>query len=174
MLSRFYLRFGMCIFRDSVRVCTAQLGRLHPVAFVYVVWILTYGVLMPLIYLDSLHPHEALHIEGGPDNLPAFSLLPRLVLASFVVPAIETALFQWLPLRLLHTWLKLPSWFAITISAALFGAAHGYSSGYMVFTSLIGLVLAWAFVARDYDGGRAYLWVGVVHALRNALSALLM
>ncbi len=159
---------------DFFRRCTAQLGRLHPAAFVYVVLILTYGVLMPLIYLDSLQPHEALHIEGGPSNMPAFGLARRLVLGSFVVPAIETAMFQWLPLRLLRNGLKLPSWAAIAISAALFGAAHGYSSGYVVFTFMVGLVLAWAFVARDYDGGRAYLWVGVVHALRNAVSALLM
>ena len=159
---------------DFFRRCTAQLGRLHPPAFVYVVWILSYGVLMPLIYLDSLHPHDVLHIEGGPANLPAFGLAGRLVLGSFVVPAIETALFQWLPLRLWRNGLKLPGWIAIAASAALFGAEHGYSSGYVLFTFLVGLVLAWAFVARDYDGGRAYLWVGVVHALRNAVSALLM
>ena len=154
--------------------CTAQLGRLHPAAFVYVVWILSYGVLMPLIYIDSLQPHAALHIEGGPTNMPAFGLPARLLLGSFIVPAFETAMFQWLPLRVLRTWLKLPPWLAITVSAALFGAGHGYSSGYVAFTGLIGVVLAWAFVARDYDGGRAYLWVGAVHALRNAVSALLM
>ncbi|HEX7643700.1 MAG TPA: CPBP family intramembrane glutamic endopeptidase [Burkholderiaceae bacterium] len=154
--------------------CTAQLGRQHPLVFVYVVWILSYGVLMPLAYLDSLHPHDALHATGGPRNMPAFALPARLVLGSFIVPAFETAMFQWAPLRLLHNWLKLPRWLAIAASALLFGAAHGYSSGYMVFTTLIGVVLAWAYVARDYDGGRAYLWIGAVHAMRNAVSALLM
>lgn len=164
----------MSYLRDIFRSCTAQLGRLHPAAFVYVVWILTYGVLMPLIWLDSLQPHDALHIEGGPKNLPAFALPARLLLGSFVVPVFETTVFQWLPLRLLHNGLKLPAWAAVMVSAALFGAGHGYSSGYVLFTFLIGLVLAWAFVARDHDGGRAYLWVCVVHALRNAVSALLM
>jgi membrane protease YdiL (CAAX protease family) len=159
---------------NFLRRCTAQLGRLHPLLFIYVVWILSYGVLMPLIYLDSLHPHDALHIEGGPTNIRAYSLGSRLVLGSLIVPAIETAIFQWLPVRLLRNGLKLPPWIAIAASAVFFGLAHGYSSGYMVFTTLIGAVLAWAFVARDHDGGRAYLWVGVVHALRNALSTILM
>ena len=160
--------------RGIFRECSAQLGRLHPLAYVYVVWILSYGIVLPLIYLDSLAPHAALHMEGGPTNMPAFALPGRLVLGCIIVPPIETMLFQWLPLRLLHTWLKLPGWLAVLASGALFGAAHGYSSGYMNFTFLIGLVLAWAFLVRDHEGGKAYLWVGVVHAMRNALAALLM
>lgn len=159
---------------NFLRRCTAQLGRLHPLLFIYVVWILSYGVLMPLIYLDSLQTHDALHIEGGPTHIRAYGLGSRLLLGSFIVPAIETAVFQWLPVRLLCNGLKLPKSVAIAASAVFFGLAHGYSSGYVVFTSLIGVVLAWAFVARDYEGGRAYLWVGVVHALRNAVSTLLM
>lgn len=165
----------MGFLKSFLRQCGAQLGRVHPLAFVYVVWILSYGVLLPVIYLDSVAPqHAVLHAEGGPANMPAFSLAGRLVLGMIIVPPIETALFQWLPLRLLHTWLKLPGGLAVLASAVLFGVAHGYNSGYVVSTFLIGLVLAWAFLVRDHEGGKAYLWVGVVHALRDAVSAILM
>jgi len=153
---------------------TEQLGRLHPLLFVYVVLTLSYGVLLPLIALDSVAPSRILHTEGGPANLPALGMFGRLVLGSLIVPPIETAIFQWAPLRLLRDWLKLPTAAAIAVSAALFGIAHTYSVGYVVFTFLIGVVLAWGFVARDHLGGRAYLWICVVHALRNAVSSLLM
>ncbi|HEY8024786.1 MAG TPA: CPBP family intramembrane glutamic endopeptidase [Burkholderiaceae bacterium] len=159
---------------DFFRRSTAQLGRLHPLLFVYVLLVLTYGVLMPLIVLDSVTPSRVLQTEGGPTNLPALGMFGRLVLGSFIVPPIETAIFQWAPLRLLRDWLKLPTFLAVAASAAFFGVAHTYSVGYVVFTFLIGMVLAWGFVARDHLGGRAYLWICVVHALRNAASSLLM
>lgn len=159
---------------EFFRRSTAQLGRLHPLLFVYVLLVLTYGVLIPLIALDSVTPSRVLHTEGGPTNLPALGMFGRLVLGSFIVPPIETAIFQWAPLRLLRDWLKLPTFLAMLASAALFGIAHTYSIGYVVFTFLIGMVLAWGFVARDHLGGRAYLWICAVHALRNAVSSLLM
>lgn len=151
-----------------------QLARLHPLAFVYAILFLSYAVLLPLIALDSVVVSEALHQGGGPKNLPAFGMAGRLLLGSVAVPLIETAIFQWAPIRVLRTWLKLPSALAIGVSAALFGAAHAYSIGYVVFTFLIGLVLAGGFVAKDYPGGKPYLLICVVHALRNAVSAFLM
>ena len=156
------------------RTSTRQLGRLHPLFFVYLVLFFSYAVLLPLLALDRAAPHAALHADGGPDNLPAFGLFSRLVLGSLIVPALETTIFQWLPLRLACTWLKMPPLAGISVSAAFFGVAHYYSVGYVVFTTMIGAVLAWGFVARDYDGGRAFLWIAVVHALRNAVSSFLM
>jgi uncharacterized protein len=160
---------------EFFRTSTRQLGRLHPLFFVYLVLFFSYVVLMPLLALEQAAPHAAaLQATGGPENLPAFPLLSRLIMGSLIVPALETTVFQWLPLRLACTWLKLPPLLGIAVSAVFFGVAHNYSVGYVVFTTLIGAVLAWGFVARDYDGGRAFLWIAVVHALRNAVSALLM
>ena len=151
-----------------------QLGRLHTVAFVYVILFLSYAVLLPMIALDSVVVSDALHQANGPKNLPAFGMFGRLLVGSILTPLVETAIFQWTPIRLLRTWLKLPTALVVGISAAVFGAAHTYSIGYVVFTFLIGLVLAYGFVVRDYRGGKAYLLICVVHALRNAVSSFLM
>ena len=151
-----------------------QLGRLHPLAFIYVILFLSYAVLLPLIALDTVVVSEALHQAGGPTNLPAFGMVGRLIVGSVITPLVETAIFQWAPIRLLHSWLKLPVAVAVGVSAALFGAAHAYSIGYVVFTLLIGLVLAYGFAVRDHPGGKPYLLICAVHALRNAVSSFLM
>jgi hypothetical protein len=151
-----------------------QLGHLHPILFIYVIWFMSYAVLLPLMALDNVMVSDALHQSGGPTNLPAFGMVGRLLVGSLLTPIVETAIFQWAPLQILRKWLKLPNALAIGVSAALFGAAHTYSIGYVVFTFMIGLVLAIGFVVRDYPGGRAYLLICIVHALRNAVSALLM
>jgi len=135
---------------------------------------MSYAVLLPLITLDTVVVSDALHQSGGPTNLPAFGMVGRLLVGSVLTPLVETAIFQWAPIRVLRTWLKLPAIWSIGVSAAAFGAAHTYSIGYMVFTFLIGLVLAMGFVARDHPGGKPYLLICVVHALRNAVSSLLM
>jgi len=153
---------------------SAQLGRLHPLAFVYVILFLSYAVLLPLIVLDTMVVSDALHQAGGPTNLTAFGMVGRLIVGSAITPLVETAIFQWAPIRLLHTWLTLPTGLAVGVSAVLFGAAHAYSIGYVVFTFMIGLVLGYGFAARDYPGGRPYLLICIVHALRNAVAAFLM
>ena len=153
---------------------SAWLARLHPIAFVYLIWFMTYAVLLPLVALDNVVVSDALHQSGGPTNLPMFGMMGRLLVASVLTPVVETALFQWLPIRLLSNWLKLPRALAVFASAALFGAAHTYSIGYVVYTFTIGLVLAYGFVSRDRPGGRPYLLICIVHALRNAVSALLI
>lgn len=151
---------------------SAQLGRAHPLVFIYVIWFLSYAVLLPLIVLDTMVVSDALHQAGGPTNLPAFGMAGRLIVGSIIAPLVETAIFQWAPIRLLRTWLKLPAALAVGVSAILFGAAHTYSIGYVVFTFFIGLVLAYGFAVRDYPGGKPYLLICIVHALRNAVSAL--
>lgn len=156
------------------RQISNQLGRLHPVAFIYVILFLSYAVLLPMIALDTVVVSDALHQSDGPKNLPAFGMVGRLIVGSIITPLVETAIFQWAPIRLLRTWCKLPPALAVCVSAALFGAAHTYSIGYVVFTFLIGLVLAYGFVVKDYPGGKPYLLICVVHALRNAVSSFLM
>ncbi len=151
-----------------------QLARLHPVAFVYLILFLSYAVVLPIVALDTVVVSDALHMGGGPKNLPAFGMVGRLIVGSVITPLVETALFQWAPIRLLRTWLKLPALLAMGVSAVLFAVAHTYSIGYVVFTFFVGLVLAYGFVLKDFRGGRPYLLICIVHALRNAIAAFLM
>jgi hypothetical protein len=156
------------------RAASQRLARLHPLLFIYVTWLMTYVVLLPLILLDSVVVSDALHQSGGPTNLPRFGMEERLWVGAVITPVVETALFQWLPIRILHTWLKLPVAVAVVASAALFGFGHTYSIGYVVYTFMIGLVLAYGFAIRDFPKGRAYLLICIVHAIRNTASSLLM
>lgn len=151
-----------------------RLARLHPLLFIYVTWLMTYVVLLPLILLDHVVVSDALHQSGGPTNLPRFNMGERLWVGAVITPIVETALFQWLPIRIVHTWLKLPVWVAVIASAALFGFGHTYSVGYVVYTFMIGLVLAYGFTLKDYRKGQAYLLICIVHAIRNTVSSLLM
>jgi hypothetical protein len=153
---------------------STQLGRLPPFAFVYLMLLLSYAVLLPMIALDSIVVSDALHVEGGPKNLPAFGMFGRLLVGSVIAPLFETAVFQWAPIRLLRTRLRLPAPLAVCASAAFFAAAHAYSIGYVVFAFFVGLVLAYGFAVRDHPGGRPYLLICAVHALRNAIASFLM
>ncbi|MBV8665134.1 MAG: CPBP family intramembrane metalloprotease [Burkholderiaceae bacterium] len=160
--------------RNLFAKCSERLGRLHPALFVYLVLFFSYAVLLPQVALEAVIHNEALHINGGPSNLPAFGPVGRLIVASLIAPLVETALFQWAPIRLLHTWLRQPAWLAVLVSAVLFGMGHTYSLGYVVFTFLVGLVLAFGFQAKNYRGGHPYLLICIVHALRNVIAVFLM
>jgi hypothetical protein len=153
---------------------SAQLAGLNPFAFVYLILFLSYVVVLPIVVLDTVVVNDALHMGGGPSNLPAFGMAGRLIVGSLITPLIETAIFQWAPIRVLRTWLKLPTLLAVCASAVFFAAAHTYSIGYVVFTFFVGLVLVYGFVLKDYRGGKAYLLICIVHALRNAIASLLM
>ncbi|MDM0032216.1 CPBP family glutamic-type intramembrane protease [Variovorax sp. J22P271] len=93
-----------------------------------------------------------------------------LLLTVLVIPVIETAVFQWVPIRKLG----LPCRWGILLSATLFGLSHWYSLSDVVATFLIGLVFAYGFAVRDPEnGGKPFLLVTIAHALHNSVAAFL-
>lgn len=55
----------------------------------------------------------------------------------------------------------------VLVSALLFGASHWYSYYYCIYAFLIGLVLAYAFLACDKVGRTPFWIVSGIHALVN-------
>ncbi|HEY1394330.1 MAG TPA: CPBP family glutamic-type intramembrane protease [Methylibium sp.] len=150
------------------------LRSLHPPVFVLALLFASYAVVLPLAFLQTAAP--SLELGPGPANMQTMSLPWRLLLGSLVSPLLETALFQWAPIRLLRSRkLTLPWPAVLFVSAALFAAGHTYSTGYVVFAFLIGLVFAYGYAALDDEprGMRAFVLVCLVHALRNGIASLL-
>lgn len=128
----------------------------------------TYIVVLPQAFLVDLLPS----LESGPGSkvFDSLDFVGRVFFGSLVVPTIETALFQWAPLRLLRAAFGIGRLTNVVVSASLFALAHTYSLGYICFAFLVGLVLAFGFLARSRPGGQAFLIVFSAHALRNLVA----
>jgi hypothetical protein len=147
------------------------LRSLNPGVYVLAVVVASYVVVLPFALLQV----PRLDMGPGPDEfLRKLGFSRRLLVASFVAPTLETALFQWIPIRLLRTKLRLPWVPVLTTSAALFAANHLYSLGYVIFAFLLGLVLAYCFAVRDRPGREPFLLTCLVHGLRNGIAVILV
>jgi membrane protease YdiL (CAAX protease family) len=143
----------------------------HPIWFVLLMLGMTYFVVLPNAVLSLT---EVMPIGQGSKIMKMSDLHTRLFLGTLLVPFVETLIYQYLPVRVLRTWLKLPWKYVILISAILFGCAHTYSVGYVIFALVIGVVLAYAFALKDEPRQYGFLYVFVIHALRNTVSTFLM
>jgi len=119
-------------------------------------------------YENSFGPVGGVHDY----NLPLDSLF---VLSVFLVPFIETLVFQLLVIYLLQRFTRFPLWVIVCVSALLFASIHTYSALYIIFAFLSGLTLAIVFIAcqqkRDYFF--AFLIVMLIHAIYNFIAFLL-
>jgi len=152
--------------------CYTWLRDTNTLMFIVIMLIVSYIVLMPVAATFALFPSLA-NSKAGP-SLNHDSLVLKIALGVVVIPYIETAIFQWGVIRLLSGKLKLPIKWCILASAILFGLSHSYSYQYIIFGTLIGLVLAYSFALRDYSGGKPFLCVFMIHALHNVISALFL
>lgn len=140
------------------------LRRRNPVSFIAILLVATYAAAMVGF---SVLPTEPV---GGPVSLSTMSLGWRLVLASLVAPLVETAIFQWVPIRKLG----LRWYWGVFLSALMFGLSHWYSLSYMLATFMVGLVFAYGFAARDAATGKPFLLVAVTHAVHNGVASFLV
>jgi len=99
------------------------------------------------------------------------NIVGRLLMGSFFVPIVETALFQAVPISFLRreTELKYPT--ILFVSAAFFAASHFYSWAYVSLTFQIGLVLAFGYASRRRKDGRPFLLISIAHGLHNAVAS---
>jgi len=153
-------------------IFSIKLRAMPPIGFVLVLLGVSYALELILVLLQT--QFEALRYDGVPEAIQSAGLLGRLLIGSLLAPAVETALFQWAPTRLLRTKLRLPWPFVIFASAFLFAITHSYSVGYVVFALTFGLVLAYGFAARDAAGKSPFFLIFVVHAIRNGIASLLI
>jgi hypothetical protein len=131
--------------------------------------VLTYLVLIPQVALARALPSFTPSV--GPELLLSLGITGRIILGSIIVPAIETAVFQWLPVRVLRQRFRLAWFVVVPVSAALFAAAHWYGASYVLFAFLIGLVLIYCYAIGTENGGYPFLTTYAVHAVRNTIAA---
>jgi len=139
-----------------------KLFHLPFVGFVFVILILSYVLVLPFALFDDgmAHPISERHI--------AYQIITGCLLA----PVLETLLFQVLPIHIFtKKWIKNRT-LAIFISGALFGLTHYYSWQYILWTCVIGLLYAWAYLNyHERQGFKKVFWaITIAHALRNTVA----
>ncbi len=128
----------------------------------------TFVVILPQQFLTALF--DSLEAGPGSQVMESAGFIERVFLGSLLAPLIETALFQWGPIRLLSGKYGFGPVTTIFASATLFAVTHTYSWGYAVFAFAVGLVLAYGYCRRNYLGGNAFLIVFMAHAARNLVA----
>lgn len=99
--------------------------------------------------------------------LRSFGVQNSFVLAVLIAPAVETVIFQSLPMELTQRIWPKHRVIGVVASGILFGSMHGYSVGYMLGAALLGSILAIAYLVQAYPGGMPFLFVSGLHAVHN-------
>ncbi len=146
------------------------LREIDPAYFVFVLLVATYVVTAPLVLLQFFVPSLKQPLQD-PTFLQSFGLLGRFLLGSIIVPLVETASLQWFPIFLLRDKLGFHWILVIVLSATLFAQCHSYSTYYMIYAFMIGLVLAYGYAVLQETRGRAFLLICLVHGLRNGITS---
>lgn len=150
-----------------------HLGHWHPMAVLL-------GGALSVRLLDELFglpgrilPELAL---GGPQSaIAAMGMGRALFEVAMVGPAMETALFQALPIRMLRAWTRLPTTWVPALSAAVFGATHiHYNLLYGLSAAAVGWVLASVYLARLRANGWAFGLTFGIHAIHNGTEVLVL
>lgn len=131
----------------------------------------SYIVLLPQIILMYLFP--SLEI-GANWTMEGKSWAEKIFSAIIVAPIVETFLFQYLPHRILLRKMSINWKWVTIISALLFGLTHWYGFGYIVFSTLIGLVFIVAYVFLYEANKNPFLVVMFAHMLRNTIALLVL
>ena len=102
---------------------------------------------------------------------PKVDVFSALIVASLV----ETLIFQLLVFQLLNfTWLKNKPFIVFAVSSILFGLSHAYSTTYILWASMQGVVLALTYYFFLPNTTKAYWSTAIVHCARNATTLALL
>ncbi|MBI2751292.1 MAG: CPBP family intramembrane metalloprotease [Burkholderiales bacterium] len=150
-----------------------RLGQWHPLMVVVCASLGARLLDTAATLLESLGPAFAF---GGPDAAVARMGVAEAVLKTVIgAAAIETALFQALPILALRKFTRLTPPWIVGLTAILFGAIHApYSWAYMVVAACAGVVLSTVYLARVCGNGSAFLLTFGVHAINNGIELLIL
>jgi membrane protease YdiL (CAAX protease family) len=140
---------------------------------IYLYVIIGYVLLNVIDYVSAYFFPNATKEQMGALGLADFGSRPWLVILfvylaiGILGPIFEEIFFRGILLQFFEQ--KMPSWAAILLSSALFGAAHYYSLGIMFFGALTGLVLALL-----YKKTGSIVPGILLHALNNTIYTILV
>jgi len=96
------------------------------------------------------------------------SILGIFIISVIIAPLLETFIFQFLVIELLHTF-KLDNTTIIFISAALFALSHYYNLIYILIIFLPGLIYATYYLYLKHNNKNGFLPVFFLHSLSNLI-----
>ena len=121
------------------------------------------------LYVKPWYQLKVGYVGGSVDV--ARPIWEEVVTSCFLIPIFETLVFQSLVIYVLQSFTKLSIWSIILVSAILFASTHWYSSFYLVYAFLSGIVYAVTFIScqkkRNYR--YAFLIVCTIHILYNTI-----
>lgn len=141
-----------------------------PVLYLYTLMIVSYlsiDVLCHVILID-LFKFESVSNAVTRDQ----SILKIFIYALILGPFFETLLFQFIPVKLLSTYVffKKKKIWIVLISALLFALTHLYSSYYFIYTFLMGINLVLFFFIMEFKNKGSGLWhATLLHAIINLM-----
>ncbi|MGM0410154.1 MAG: CPBP family glutamic-type intramembrane protease [Bacillota bacterium] len=157
---------------NSIKSLHYYLIDLSWIKFILVMTFFTYLIIIPFIVLFILFGYKEI---DGPVSLISLSYIEFFELV-FIVPILETFIFQLVIIRLLSKikMIRDKKKIIIFISAFLFGIQHFYSLIYIIITFIIGILLAYSFIIYENKNKSSYWTVTFIHSLRNLVNFVLL
>ena len=123
-----------------------------------------------LPFTDYTHPFDsASFIQQFLSHIIAAPLTETLLFQTMIIGVGSIILKHW---RLGNFKFKHHSWPLIILSAVVFGLVHNYHWSYQVGTSILGLVLGFAYYVARKRRQNAYITVVIIHAIFNVPAVL--
>lgn len=142
------------------------LRRANPILFISGFFIFIYLV----SYITYLFPPSA----GYNEALSSLeSVWERYLIGVIIGPLLETLIFQALIIYVVCRIIKRPRYnlyASVLISAIAFGLNHCYNPYYVLYTFLIGIILAFVYYISRYRRMSPTLTVFIIHALLNFIA----
>ncbi len=144
---------------------------------VYIYFLITFifvtssSIIMSVLYVPG-ETNETVQIIKQYCNFPI-----ELILSGVVLPLWETFIFQFLIINFTKSLLKrfkTSTFFAITLSALLFGFAHNYTFEYFIYGTFMGVVFASIYYFSQFiRKENGFLILFLLHASYNTLATLI-
>lgn len=153
-----YIFHYICNMNDRLNKIDQKLRSLHPVLFALV---MVCAIYVPIVILTLLSSEVEVVMES---NSGLYCRISEGVFSIFVVPAVETLIFQYAVIKGLRCIFKLQNWALILISVALYALAHPPFSEIWL-PILNGFVLAYSFVVYERNAGISGFWMTCIIAI---------
>ena len=128
-----------------------------------------FGLALILTTVTIFFPDNASNIEK---SIQIETVLDKIVFGIIIVPIIETLIFQTFIISVTCKLLKRPKYkfyVSLFISSLAFSFNHSYNYYYMIYTFLIGILLACMYYIARYRRFSATLSLIILHSIWNSL-----
>lgn len=143
-------------------------NRLLFIGFSLILAVLTCMIITSIPLGDSLSNNEVI------DKLKEGGIFTFFIIATIIVPIVETLIFQYLPIKVTQLVLKnkkqkFQELWSIIISSILFSLIHCYSFVYIVLAFILGIIFAFSFIISQKRKENPLINVIIIHSIYNVI-----